>query len=104
MRDHVRILGSLFVAWGVVQGVAALVLGFGAGPGAGGPAALWLLALAVAGAYVWTGLQLRRGDPRIRIPAAVMSGVAILSFPVGTALGIYGFWVLFGRRSAPEAR
>ncbi len=57
----------------------------------------WLVAVLVALAFAWTGARLRRHDPRIRGPAIVLCVLALLSFPVGTAIGGYGLWVLLKR-------
>jgi hypothetical protein len=41
------------------------------------------------------GLGLYRLRPWSRIAGIVISILSLLAFPVGTALGIYGLWVLF---------
>jgi hypothetical protein len=42
------------------------------------------------------GWKLLKEKPAARIWGTVGSVVALLSFPLGTAVGIYGLWFLFG--------
>ena len=53
------------------------------------------LALGLSAAY---GLLRRR--PWGRVLALVDSSISLLSFPVGTALGAYGYWVLLPQDAA----
>jgi len=106
MRDHRRILGSLFVAWAVLQAVTMVVLA-SVGGMAEEPLAWklvrWALVVLAAVVYGVVGLRLRAHDPRVRVFAIVFSALALLSFPVGTALGIYGLWVLLRRPAQAPA-
>lgn len=100
MRDHGRTLGGFFIGWALVQLVAASVLATQA-PSGNRPAALfWLFTGLMAVAYGWVGLRLRAHDSRARVPAMILAAVALLSFPVGTALGGYGLWALIKRKIA----
>ncbi len=105
MRDHRRILGSLFLAWAALQAVAAVLL-TGIGREQGEPLAWtalrWALVLLTVVVYVMVGLRLRAHDPRVRVFAIAASALAMLSFPLGTALGAYGLWVLL-RKPAQAA-
>ena len=105
MRDHWRTLGQLFVAWALAQLATAVVLTvWRPGQLAEAPApgaALLLLTGVTSAAYLWTGRGLRRHEPRMRIAALVLSALALLSFPVGTAVGAYGLWVLLKRAPVP---
>jgi hypothetical protein len=101
MRDHVRILGTLFMAWGVAQFVA--LIAFAAGwrmnaPQTRVPGLAWVLTLLGGAIYLWIGRSLRQRDLRIRTPAILLSILALLSFPVGTVIGAYGLWVFFSRK------
>jgi hypothetical protein len=51
-----------------------------------------MLALAVPGLIA--GIGLLRMRPWARILTIVVSALELLSFPVGTALGVYGLWVM----------
>ena len=42
------------------------------------------------------GLKLRRERPDARTWGIIASVIALLNFPLGTALGIYGLWFLAG--------
>jgi hypothetical protein len=101
VRDHQRILGTLFIAWAVAQifGVIAVA----ATSPEPAPPMLWLLGALAVVAYGWVGLRLRARDPRVRIASILLSALALLSFPVGTVLGFYGLWVLLRRRELPVA-
>jgi hypothetical protein len=64
-------------------------------------AAGWLI-LAKAAAGFITGWGLLQRDEWARILALVMAFLALLSLPIGTALGIYTLWVLLPSRSEEE--
>ena len=102
MRDHARILGTLFMAWGVAQfvGLIAIYAGWRDQMPAGNASTLMVVMTVLAGLiYIWIGNSVRQHDPRIRTSAILLSVLALLSFPLGTAIGIYGLWVLFGRKA-----
>ncbi|MFY0562283.1 hypothetical protein ACN28E_00455 [Archangium lansingense] len=100
MKDPPRLLGSLFLAWAVAQ-VIVLGVALTVAPYQGAvPPFFWVPLLLSALAYGGVGYLLRRHAPQARVPAIVLSALALLSFPVGTALGIYGLWTLLGRREA----
>lgn len=58
-------------------------------------AALFCFAWAVPGFVV--GLGLLKRQPWARILGLVMSALSLMHVPFGTALGVYGLWVLFHR-------
>lgn len=103
MKDHLRILGTLFIAWAVLQVSTAVLAVFTVEPRATAPALFWGALALIALAYGWFGYQLRRHSRIARVPAIVLSVFALLSFPFGTALGIYGLWVLLRRHPARTA-
>jgi hypothetical protein len=114
MAQHVKILGILHIIYGglgVLVGLLALViLGGIAGvvgmsdhspdsamaiPILGGIGAIVfviLLAISLPGIVVGFGLVYFK--PWARILTLVLSAFELFSIPFGTALGIYGFWVL----------
>lgn len=49
-----------------------------------------------AGAQILGGYKMFKERPNARIWGIVASIVSILSFPLGTAAGVYGLWFLFG--------
>ena len=120
MERHVTVLGVLTSLWGALAmlvGVALLFLsagalavlagpdgdtvGFAAGLTAGTFAALGVFALLWGGLHAWAGVLLRRHQAAGRILTLALAVVDLLVLPFGTALGIYGLWVLLnhdGRR------
>lgn len=100
MRDHQRILGTLFIAWGAVQIITAVLLAIPREGVMPPPALFWVFSILAALAFGWAGWRLRLHDPRMRLTGILLSVLALLSFPLGTALGIYGLWVFFRRRPA----
>ncbi len=124
VREHVRLVGILWMAYSalhVVAGVAVIVVAqviFGSVHGVihipNGPppeVTVWLrplisfigwmiLAKAAAGFIAGWGL-LQRQD-WARTVALVVAFIALLSVPIGTALGIYTLWVLLPNQSDDE--
>ena len=114
MASKVDLLGVLFIIWGLLTtlvGVSTLALGVGAvalitsanrtegGQFAAGLTAAIFTALAVIAilwgvAHVVVGLPLRRRRPWSRLMALVLGSIDLLLLPYGTALGLYGLWVL----------
>jgi hypothetical protein len=98
MKDHSRILGSLFIAWAITQALAALFAVFLLEPRATAPPFFWAATALVVLAYGWVGNLLRQHHPRARVPAIMLSALALLNLPLGTALGVYGLWTLLRQR------
>jgi len=107
MRDHVRILGWCFIVYSAI----IVLIGFGIGSvvlfggvisgdhqamfitGAVGAAiACFLIIIALPG--IFAGVGLLKMQPWARIVAIIVGVLHILSFPLGTALGVYTLWVL----------
>jgi len=119
MQQHVRVLAWLFIVYSafidVVALIAIAVLG-GAGAlsgdrhafmisGALGIAiAIFLFLISVPG--ILAGIGLLKYQQWARILALVLAVLHLFSFPLGTALGIYAFWVLLNPQVTPlfEAR
>ena len=114
MAPHVDLLSMLFIVWGLLTtlvGVSTLALGVGAvalitsanrtegGQFAAGLTAavfttLAIIAIVWGAAHVAVGVPLRRRRPWSRIMALVLGSIDLLLLPYGTALGLYGLWVL----------
>lgn len=58
-----------------------------------------LIILSVPGLIAGIGLMKHR--PWARILSIVLCVLGLLEFPIGTAIGIYGLWVLFHRDTSP---
>ena len=117
METHVKVLAILYLVFSglgillaltflLAVGVVTGIVGTAAEPSAahiaipiirlGGTAlACFFLALSVPGVVVGIGLLTLR--PWARVFGIVLSALTLLHIPVGTALGIYGLWVLFSR-------
>lgn len=114
MAQHVKILGILHIVFGalcVVGGlfVLALMGGIAGIVGASDQtqdAAVAVPVLAAIGGFVCIlclviglpglvgGIGLLQYRPWARITVIVISALDLIHIPFGTALGIYGFWVL----------
>jgi hypothetical protein len=115
MRKHVQVLGILNIVWGSIGVFGALIimLVFGGvvsligvtahhDPDAriaipivgliGG--AIFLLIMITSIPSIVAGAGLLRMAPWSRILTIVLSALHLFSIPFGTALGIYGLWVL----------
>lgn len=122
MEQHIKIVGVLNIVWGTMLALGGLVvlLVFGSAFGivgtatrhepdaaialpiigvVGGAISLFLLLLSVPS--IVAGIGLLKCKPWSRILAIVVSAFHLLSIPFGTALGIYGLWVLFSQESLP---
>jgi len=124
VRDHVRLVGILWMAYSalhVVAGVVLLVVAntiFGGVHGMihipNGPppeVTVWLrpllsvfgwLILAKAAFGFFAGWGLLQREEWARVVALVMGFIALLNVPVGTALGVYTLWVLLPAQSDDE--
>jgi hypothetical protein len=121
MQTHVKVLGVLFI---VLSGLGILVavtlmLAFGAAAGIVGASAnphdaaialpiiglagtalvAFLLVLSLPGLV--TGIGLLKLKPWSRIVGIVLSALHLIHIPFGTALGVYGLWVLLNKETEP---
>ena len=108
MEKHVQILGILYIVFGVLGLIGALtvfvVLGIGGlfSPDEdaallvvviGGLIACIILVTSIPGIIAGWGLMKHQNWARIL--TLVLSFLNLLNLPFGTALGIYGIWLLF---------
>ena len=113
MLTHVKVMATLFIAFGAlfVLGAFAVMLIFGAGAAsvglsgdpdaelalpiiglAGTGLAIFLLLLGVPG--IITGIGLLKLKPWARIVGIVLCAINLINVPFGTLMGAYGLWVL----------
>ena len=120
MEAHVKILGVLYIAIGALGVAASLVLlgvfggiaGISRGGGHSEAApvmgligfALMLVILAISAPSIIAGVGLLKFQPWARILTLILSALHLFSIPIGTALGIYGLWVLLKRDTEPLFR
>jgi hypothetical protein len=73
--EEQRVMGGVFVVVGIVIG--AIMIGLG-------------------GFTLLTATKVLKEKPAGRTLGIIVSILVLLSFPIGTALGIYGLWFFFG--------
>jgi hypothetical protein len=114
MTKHIKLLGALYLVFGGMGLCAALILlaitflGSGAAafddPKAGMIlGTIGMVAVVVASIVtlpnLLAGWGLLRLKPWARILTLVLSFFNLPAFPIGTAIGVYGIWVLFQAES-----
>jgi hypothetical protein len=107
LHQHVTILGWLYIIANAVillLGCGVLTLLIGIGVATGDPVAARILSivgvtvgvlmvvLAIPGIVAGAGLLRRKSWGRIL--ALIVGFLGLVNFPIGTAIGIYAFWVL----------
>ncbi len=120
MEQHIKILGVMNIVWGALGAFGGLVilLIFGGAFGVlsavssqnpqtafvppilavvGGAISVFLLLVSVPSVIAGVGLLYFK--PWARILAIIISAIHLMNIPFGTALGIYGLWVLFSPKS-----
>ena len=124
MNKHVQLLGILNIVWGsfgligavIIMLIFGSVLGIIGVAGQNKPEAplamsivglvggfLFLLILITSLPAIVAGVGLLRSASWARILTLALSALHLFSIPFGTALGIYGFWVLLSEHPAPAA-
>jgi hypothetical protein len=119
MLTHVKVLGVLYLVMSGIGllfalliffalGTAASIVGMSASPedaavampilGITGTAlSMLLLLLSLPGLITgWGLLKLR---PWARVLGIVLAVISLLNFPIGTAIGVYGLWVLLTKET-----
>jgi mannitol-specific phosphotransferase system IIBC component len=120
VEKHVTVLGILFIAYsavGLATGLLVFFVLFGAGtiaelsPGADAPLEVLPILVTIGSLIcgfflvssipgIIAGIGLLKFKPWSRILTLVLSIIYLLEVPLGTALGIYGLWVLFNQETA----
>jgi hypothetical protein len=116
VQQHIRLLGILWVAMaalnaigGVAVYIVANTIFVAGGPAGHAPVFLHPLLTAVAGLILVkaalgfaAGWGLFQREPWARMLTIVLSFLSLFNVPLGTALGIYGLWVLLPAESERE--
>jgi hypothetical protein len=120
VKEHIRLLGILWMALSAINVVGGMVLvviantlfaAHGNVPPTG--AAVWLrpfltfigaLVLAKAALGFISGWGLLQHEPWGRLLSLIAAFISLFNIPLGTALGIYTFWVLLPSQSDDEYR
>ncbi len=120
MDTHVKVLGVLNIVWGGMGLIGALIVFTVLGGTAGLVAAteqsedallavsilsllaifVSILILVLSAPSVIIGVGLLKFSAWARVLGIVLSILHLISFPIGTALGAYGLWVLLNEGSA----
>lgn len=117
-KEHNRLVGIFLMAHGGMQAAVMLIIGviygilgaamIAGGGGRNGEArfvgvafiiavvVLFLFATLFAGSQILAGYKLFKEKANARTWGIIGSVVSCLSFPLGTAAGVYGLWFLFG--------
>ncbi len=86
VKTHRNIIASIFFVLGVLNLLGWVAVG-------GWHHNLWMF-LAFAVFQIVTGIKIHNNTPGAKVFGIVASLLAIPSFPIGTAIGVYGLWVL----------
>jgi predicted nucleic acid-binding Zn ribbon protein len=116
MSMHINILGWMFVGCGVLFGLLGMIMIFAGQiiehlpvvrpaefPFAMGHFAGWLSAvvglttIALAAGVAAAGAGLLQYKSWARVVSIIMAILLLFKFPVGTAIAVYAFWVLFSQ-------
>jgi len=113
MKDHIKIIGWLYIAMGVLGILGAFVafaIIVGGGLISGDQTAIritTIVALVIGGFVILVsipgilaGIGLLSFKPWSRILAIILALLNLPGFPVGTVLGIYSLWVLLDSESS----
>ena len=118
MSTHVKTLGAIFLALGLLGVLAALFssVAFGLLVGLVGASgdddaplgqailgftglALTIGMLVASAPAIVCGWGLLKCRPWARILGIVLAAIALIGFPYGTLFGVYALWVLFSKRT-----
>jgi hypothetical protein len=107
MSSHLDVLGILYIVLGILgvaAGIFLFVVIFGAGAISGERDAALItgavgtfvagIVVVLSAPSIIVGIGLRRRREWARIFAIILAALHLLSFPLGTAVAIYAFWVL----------
>ena len=103
MRRHVKILGMIYIVFGVIGVCVPLLLffvlrAFGtADTTAEAPILVVIAVVSLPG--IVAGYGLLNYKPWARTLAIVLSALNLLSVPIGTAISVYGLWVLLNKET-----
>jgi hypothetical protein len=120
VEQHVKILGIFYIVIGGLGSVTALIV-FGVFGGMAGlikagqhPEAVplvvllgglaMIVVLAISAPSFIAGVGLLYFKPWARVLTIILSVIHLFSVPLGTALGVYGLWVLLQRETEPLFR
>jgi len=103
IQGGLQLIGGLFAAL-IYGGAGIMMLASGGRNGEQAMGGIFIVLAVVVGVfillfaafYLFTGMRLIKEKPIGRTLGIIASCLALLGFPLGTALGIYGLWFFFG--------
>lgn len=115
-QDHARLLGIFMLIWGGLQAlIGVFIIAVYGGLGSvfllgGGRddeqlmGGIFLVAAVIIAAflipfavlYFYSGWKLMKHRPHSKVWVIIASIFSLLNVPIGTALGVYGLWFVFG--------
>ena len=96
-----HLFGGIFLLFGALIGLGAMLVGGARGGnlGAAGIGATILVVYLVLGAAsTATGYGLRTLAPWAKVPGAILAGLGLLGFPIGTIINAYILWLLLSAK------
>jgi predicted branched-subunit amino acid permease len=106
MERHFRTLGYLFIVYAVWVIASILIVLYAPNLTRARTGPIPTLSLMIVAAFIvlyliagWSLLTRKDWGRSVTIAASI---VALFSFPLGTALGIYGLWAMFSARGKDE--
>jgi hypothetical protein len=100
----IRSAGTLYGLYALFLLLATLVFAFGAvtGGDAQNPRAVMIIAMVFCGGFFWLFYKLASGLRALqnwaRVPTAIISGLGLLGFPVGTLINGYIMWLVLSKK------
>lgn len=96
-RKWRHVLGGVYWAWATFQVLAAIWL---AGRELADPLLYWGSTAVIFALYLWAGARLMQDRYDGRLVPGLLAALALIEFPIGTAVGVFGLWVVLRRRHA----
>jgi len=95
-EQSVKSIGVMFILGGLLSVFVLFGLGFGGLRGGMGITEIAILSVfvAVGGAQLVVGWNVRKLSRWTRIPAAILSAIWLLNVPIGTVVGLYFLYLL----------
>ena len=96
----IRSIGILYYIAAFAMGVSAVDIALGLAtkqPDLRGALTLVISGLLTIGFFV-IGRALRALQPRVRIPTAILAGLGLLSFPIGTVINVYILYLVLSKK------
>ncbi len=94
-ETSVKGAGGLYLLGGTLMTLGGVAVLFGSSAGGAADAAVSAFVLALGMLQIWAGLKVRALQRGGRTAGAVLSGLGLLAFPLGTLINGYILWLFF---------